>query len=81
MLQQLERNGDCSPSESRKFYSGVRKFYTATVSYMYIVAEFPLADEVLIHSKFVNFEKCQNCHFSDVEYFTERYETVKLNEI
>ena len=62
MLQQLEQNGDCSPSESMKFYSGVRKFYTAAVSY--IVAEFLLADKVLIHSKFVNFEKC---HFSDVD--------------
>ena len=49
----------------------------ALLLYMsYIVAKFPLSDEVLLHVKFVNFDNRQSCHFSDVECFMQRYETV-----
>ena len=54
-LQKLEDEGDCNPSDARKFLLAVWQFYTAAVEY--IKTRFPLSDEVLIHAKFVNFER------------------------
>lgn len=70
-LLKLEREGDCSPSDSRKFLLGVRQFYVAAVAY--INTRFPIGDEVLTHARFINFDKREECGFSDVEYFIERY--------
>ena len=70
-LQKLEDEGDCSPSDRAKFLLAVWKFYVAAVEY--IKAKFPLTDEVLVHSKFVNFQKRTESQFSDVEYFMRCY--------
>ena len=70
-LLKLEREGDCSPSESRKFLLGVRRFYTAAVEY--VNSRLPLKDELLVHA---NFDMRENCEFKDVEYFIERYNAI-----
>ena len=70
----LEREGDCSPSESRKFLLGVRQFYTASVEC--VNSRLPLKDELLVHAKFINFDMRENCEFKDVEYFIERYNAI-----
>ena len=63
-----------SPSETRKFYKGVWKFYECTIDY--IRAKFPLSDDLLMHARFVNFGERENCEFADVEYFIARYKNV-----
>ena len=65
-----------SPSETRKFYKGVRKFYERTIDY--IQAKFPLSDDLLMHARFVNFGERENCEFADadVEYFIAHYQNI-----
>lgn len=58
----------------KKFYYGVRSFYTLAISY--IKQKFPFQDDLLKHAHFVNFENRAVCPFSDVEYFVQRYSTV-----
>lgn len=58
----------------KKFYYGVRSFYTSAISY--IKQKFPFQDDLLKHAHFVNFENRAVCPFSDVEYFVQRYSTV-----
>ena len=70
-LRKLENDGDCSPSDCKKFFRGIRQFYEA--AFEYIVAKFPL-DDVLEHAIFVNFERRESCNFSDVNYFMDRYQ-------
>ena len=70
-LQKLEREGDCSPNDTRKFFRGVRQFYEAAVEY--IIAKFPLTDELLLHARFVDFENRESAEFKNVEYFMTRY--------
>lgn len=72
-LLKLEREGDISSTVSKKFLHGVRQFYVAAVEY--IKAKFPIADEVLINAKFIDFEKRGTCHISNVHYFLERFST------
>ena len=48
-LARLENEGDVSPLDSRKFYWGVRQFYAA--AFEYIIAKFPLRDDVLQHTQ------------------------------
>ena len=60
--------------DSRKFFRGVRQFYAA--AFEYIIAKFPLRDDVLQHAKFVDFDKRQSCHFSDISYFMDHYQIV-----
>lgn len=48
-------------TDSRRSFRGVRQFYVA--AFEYIVAKFPLRDEVLQHAKFVDLEKQQSCRF------------------
>ena len=73
-LLSMESNGDCSPIQRKKFYYGVRSFYTSAISY--IKQKFPFQDELLKHARFVNFENRTVCSFADVEYFVQRYLTV-----
>ena len=76
-LSKLEREGDCTSSDSKKFLLGVRQFYVAAVDY--IKAKFPIGDQLLMHARFVNFERREICEFKNVEYFMQRYyETLGL---
>ena len=53
----------------------MRQFYVAAVEY--VKAKLPFRDAVLVHAKFVNFEKKKgNSQFNDVEYFMEHYSNV-----
>ena len=73
-LLKLVNEGDCTPTESKKFFHGVRAFYVAATKY--IIEKFPFEDDVLKCAKFVNFEKRANCTFSDVEFFMHRYQGI-----
>ena len=71
ILQQLLNGGDIADSEETKFYDGVRRFYTTATEY--IKTTYPLKDDVLLHAKFVNFERREECGFDSVEFFVHRY--------
>ena len=58
-------------SEVIKFYAGVRRFYTKATEY--IKMTYPLKDDVLLHAKFGNFEKREECDFDSVEFFVHCY--------
>ena len=73
-MRALVNELDVSSQLSSKFLQGVRSFYEAAVGY--ILAKFPLKDDILLHARVINFEKCENSTFSSVEYFLERYTSV-----
>ena len=75
ILQQLLNDGDIADSEVTKFYAGVRTFYTKASEY--VKATYPLKDD-LLHAKFINFEKREECAFDSVEYFVHRFLTCKI---
>ena len=75
ILQQLLNDGDNADSEVTKFYAGVRTFYTKASEY--VKATYPLKDD-LLHAKFINFEKREECAFDSVEYFVHRFLTCKI---
>ena len=70
-LKALVNEGDVSSRLSSKFLQGVRSFYEAAVG-----AKFLLKDDILLHARVKNFEKCENRKFSSVEYFLECYSSV-----
>ena len=57
--------------EIGNFYSGVRNFYTTAISYM--LKNFPLDHQVLIHASFCNFDSRMTADISSVEFFINRY--------
>ena len=80
-------SGEITDQDVRKFYLSVRQFYTTAVSY--IMKWFPLNDNVVKDSQFVDFEVKEQCHFAMVCTFVKRYpklltftntELDKLNE-
>ena len=72
-LRKLEREGDVSSCEVKKFMDGVRRFFE--VATKYILDKFPLNDETLKHAKLVDFERRESADISDVEYFSDCYST------
>ena len=77
-LQKLEREGDVAPSDVEKFMRGVRQYYMSAVKH--IREKYPFGDEVLKHSKFVDFDNRENVEYTDVEYFVHRYtDLLKFN--
>jgi hypothetical protein len=77
-LAKLENEGDCTPNHKKRFYAGVRSFYEAAIKY--ILEKFPFSDDLLKHSRFLNFDKRSSCLFSDIEYFADRYKNVPTIE-
>ena len=75
LLQKLLNNGDIGISAVAKFYTAVRRFYTTAMGY--VKNTYPLNDDMLIHSKFINIEKREECSFDSVEYFLYRYPYLK----
>ena len=75
-LQKLEREGDISPLEVKKFIDGVRKYYEAATKY--VLDKFPLNDDTLKHARFVEFDRRAHAdlNFTDVEYFANRYSAI-----
>lgn len=78
-LLKLEREGDCTASDTKKFFKGARSFYKSAIDY--VNKKFPFDEEILQHAKFVNFENRKNCNFSDVEYFVQRYHDIPSIDI
>ena len=80
-------SGEITDQDVKKFYLSVRHFYTTAVSY--IIKWFPLNDDVVKDSQFVDFEVKEQCDFTMVCTFVKRYpkllnftntELDKLNE-
>ena len=59
LLRKLLNNGDVGMSAVTKFYTAVCTFYTTSVEYVKKV--YPLKDDMLMHSKFINIEKREEC--------------------
>ena len=57
---------EVEPSRIKKFYTGVRAFFTGCLTY--VVDNFPWDDELLQHACFIDFEKRKTCSFLSVEY-------------
>ncbi len=70
-LKKLLDDGDISERQKRIFYKSVRSFFIDAASEA--LQKLPFSDEVLNHSKFVNFEVEDDCTFASVEYFCARY--------
>lgn len=63
--------GDITAHDVKKFYSSVIAFYASAVTHVLIW--FPLDDAVVKDSEFVDFNKKEECDFSMVCTFIERY--------
>ena len=61
---------EVEPSKFKKFYTGVRAFFTRCLTY---INKFPWDDALLRHACFVDFEKWKTCSFHSVQYFLERF--------
>lgn len=71
LLRKLLEDGDVGEPEVKRFYKGVRSFYTTAMQY--ITCTYPLNDDVLQHAKFINFEMREQVTFDSVEYFVHRF--------
>ena len=67
-----------NPAELKKFYTGVRAFFTGCLTY--VVDKFPWDDELLQHACFIDFEKRKTCSFLSVEYFLRRFSQLLPSE-
>lgn len=65
VLRQLLDGGDLANSEVSKFYRGVRQFYVKSTEY--IIATYPMKDDLLRHARFLNFEKRISSGFDSIE--------------
>ena len=63
--------GDITDSDVKKFYSSVVAFYTS--AFTYVLKWFPLHEAVIKDSEFFDFRKKEECDFSMVCTFIERY--------
>ena len=75
-MRALVNEGDVNSRGSSKFLQSVHSFYEAAVGY--IIAKFPLKDDILLNARVINFKKCENDKFISVESFLERYSIVCL---
>ena len=75
LLLKLLNDGDIGISAVTKFYTAVRRFYTTTMDY--VKKTYPLKDDVLMYSKFINIQRREECTFDSVEYFLYRYPHLK----
>lgn len=73
-LQKLEREGDVSPFQVKKFMEGIRVYYENAVEF--IVNKFPIDDETLKHAQFVHFENREVAEFTDVSYFVDEHSSL-----
>ena len=73
LLRKLEKEGDITPAQIRKFYQAVREFYTTAVEYA--LKNLPLKDKVLENAHFLNFQARETALISQVEFFVTRYNT------
>lgn len=71
MLNKLLDDGDIGNSEMKRCYKGVRIFYTTATQY--IIKTYPLKDEILMHARFVNFEKRDQISFDSVQFFVHHF--------
>lgn len=69
---------EVEPSRIKKFYTGVRAFFTGCLTY--VVDKFPWDDELLQHACFIDFEKRKTCSFLSVEYFLRRFSQLLPSE-
>lgn len=70
-LQKKLDEGDISPQQMKNFYASVRAFYCKTVEY--IIKWFPLKEPVVRDSQFVDFFTKEQCDFSMVTNYVQRY--------
>ena len=71
LLHRLLNDGDIDENAKKTFYKSVRSYYADAVSQA--LQKLPFADNLLNHSKFLNFEQRGHCSFSSVEYFCCSY--------
>ena len=71
LIHKKLEEGDNSNSDVINFYSSVIAFYASAVSYVF--KWFPLNESLIKDSQFVDFNKKEECDFSMVCTFIERY--------
>lgn len=74
LLNRLLDNGDIDENAKKTIYKSVRSFYVDAVSQA--LQKLPFTDDLLIHSKSLNFQLRAHCSFSSVEYFCSTYSTL-----
>ena len=74
LISKKLEDGDVTESEVTKFYSAVIAFYVSAVRYVF--KWFPLAEPIIKESQFLDFDKKEDCDFSMVCTFIERYPKV-----
>ena len=78
-LRKKLHDGNITDRCVRKFYASVRSFYEAAVAY--VLKWFPLDENLVRDSKFVDFRTKEQCVFSMVCTFIERYPKIlKFND-
>ena len=71
LIHRLLDDGDIDENAKKTFYKSVRSYYVAAVSQALQKLQF--ADDLLNHSKFLNFQERTYCFFSSAEYFCFSY--------
>ena len=71
LLHKLFEDGDIDDNAKKTFYKSVRSYYVDAVSQA--LQKLPFTDDLLNHSKFLNFQQRAHCSFSSAEYFCCRY--------
>ena len=72
-LNNLVSSGDIGAEDEKRFYVGIRSFFSE--AFEYAVSHMPVNDELLVNAEMVYFEEREKLEPSMVQYFVQRYST------
>eukprot|EP00057_Strongylocentrotus_purpuratus_P020198 XP_011674672.1 PREDICTED: uncharacterized protein LOC105443327 [Strongylocentrotus purpuratus] len=70
-VKELLANSKFSDNQRKEFYESVRKYFVAVTDY--VIAKFPLEDEVICHAQVTNPGKRLDVSFSSLSFFCHKF--------
>lgn len=70
LLNKCLNDGDITPRQVEVFYRAARSFFVTAAKYA--LEHLPFKDAVLENASFVNIERRDSCHVSQLAYFVAR---------
>lgn len=82
-LQRLINQGEISETAYTRFSAAAREYFKA--AFQYVLSKFPINDELLKHTRWINVQKRSQAKWENVEYFLSRFQsalnTVNIDEM
>ena len=74
IANRLLNNGTISDNNYYKFHEAVPYYFKESLSY--IQKKFPINDDVICNSVWIDFNKCLEVSWDNVEFFVDKYKSV-----